>query len=349
MKLLCFPNLVQENIVKQMKSAEVVLLSLSSLQSLGMIRKVGWKKFRQIHYDSNGNEITVYGIEENGLEHILLKFIACSLSDVCYLENLERVNISGTKILYRFTSSERIVFYASAPAIESIENHICALFGYNPEYTLCCEEIEGLLIPPKLKTTTISMFLPKSPLGSEELQEYFSSSLDQTVVWLEGEMKELLDSESSFFKTRHLQVNSNEIFDKQVLHSFQGRTLWLIESQLSDDSIIDFLQRWQSTNSYDDLQLLYIIMDQQHLLNSEYIKERIPIQRFNSLKPPKISRYLRGVSMTTGISECQFEVSSPSFVTKDCDGRLASIEIQSNSLTFAVWSQDDMDMADNYK
>ncbi|CAL2029535.1 unnamed protein product [Caenorhabditis brenneri] len=193
------------------------------------------------------------------------------------------------------------------------------------------------------------MFLPKSPLGSKELQEYFSSSLDQMVVWLEGEMKELLDSESSFFKTRHLQVNSNEIFDKQVLHSFQGRTLWLIESQLSDDSIIDFLQRWQSTNSYDDLQLLYIIMDQQHLLNSEYIKERIPIQRFNSLKPPKISRYLRGVSMTTGISECQFEVSFPSFVTKECNGRLASIEIQPNSLTFAVWSQNDMYMADNYK
>lgn len=194
-------------------------------------------------------------------------------------------------------------------SFEAIHDHIDSLFGKCAQY-VCVNEIRvdwTIYMPSKL------YFFPKNinfirtyidlqcaEVDLSDLERYFEAVPVQEYVHLGVFMPYSSFSPiSKFFKTKSLTISQDKDLAKEVITNFKGRELSLLNMQLDNNDILNFLEQWQSKRILQNLEdweigtLKHIyVVEMEKILKSKSFPESIDTKKLglnerNLIKTPK--------------------------------------------------------------
>ncbi|CAO4376365.1 unnamed protein product [Caenorhabditis nigoni] len=297
--LLEMPYLVSVMVVTELDYQEIFLLSLSSRRSLALVKKARIQVPKlAFRYDKcDRQEEFVIGVKTNMHEWSYV-------TSVKHVPELDWEGVLDVKPELEYESIIRSWHKEDGSFRHQIErsnkprevqkeyqDYINSIFHYSGSYKLIlsmkCKgqlpnvtnveyiEIEDGTIDEQRNGTIDAQFL------SNLLTTYpdpHTLSVDVDIV---GE----LPKDSLFFQVQNVAVGS--LCGPEYIHNFLGRHLRLDSVTVTDQGIIQFLEKWISNEAYHNLETLVIFVDHPLIINADLIRQTIECEEYNSEEPEK--------------------------------------------------------------
>ncbi|CAO4373718.1 unnamed protein product [Caenorhabditis nigoni] len=267
-----------------------------------------------------------------------------------------QLNVSGKTINFRISDREYILPVAVFDlcdievVIKSIHSYLIDFFGESVQYNWKAEdtekESEELFIPyiPKFNNVSfsINLFLEDEFAGMKKLENFFASNpvfkcIDITVMTT----TEPFNPESKFYQAESIRTEQEELSCPDILRHFQGRqaTVTCEKGELFD--LIVLVNRWKSGEAFQKMEYLefrklsgVFLPNQNKVLNEIAAKHIDPTKKPPTHTLPKVydgycSPYLSNT----------YPIVSHTYVVRESDNRVASVQIEQNTLRFGVWDK----------
>ncbi|KAF1768718.1 hypothetical protein GCK72_000531 [Caenorhabditis remanei] len=217
--------------------------------------------------------------------------------------------------------------------VTSIHDYFLDFFGSSIKYQL---NVDFLMSPfSKLKNITCTYL---SSYLAADFPDFLKISPNQDFIGLSELGRPSLGRNLEFARTKVLDIGESYGFTEDILSNFEGRQLFIDNGIISDAAIIQFLNKWRSSEGYQNLEYLTISVSPfEHPLNPNEIMNSIPIHRlYSSDKLPvyQVAKKDHYRKRTWGIHK----FSSPNYIVRDSDQNVASIMITEDNITFAAWN-----------
>ncbi|PIC42608.1 hypothetical protein B9Z55_009629 [Caenorhabditis nigoni] len=322
MKLSTSPYLVQKEILDNMKTSNLLLLSFVSRNMKKLIKSSQIERFKNISHIMYKNrrfgpKVTVPG------KYSLDTIMEFTESRKKTKNNYFQLNVSGKVIdfrLFKNCNYPEASFHPSdkESVIETIHNYFLDFFGDTVEYQWETYYDEKFI--PNLPNLTLSISVGRvyfEITELEDLESFFASS----PIFNHVESVRLM-----------LYSNTVPIF----LRHFQGRQAFLRCNECAILDLIEFINRWKSGEEYQMLEHLIIILlsngiPQNQILNANVVK------LIDATKTPPTHTLPKVLKSAYSLSTDP--ITSHSYVVRETDNRVASVSVQGKSFCFGVWKE----------
>ncbi|KAF1768992.1 hypothetical protein GCK72_000805 [Caenorhabditis remanei] len=216
--------------------------------------------------------------------------------------------------------------------LPSIHNYFLDFFGSSIKYQLNA----NFLMPPFSKLKNISSTDAKSYLGGAGFHDFLKISPNQDFIGLSELESPLLGRNLEFARTKVLHIGETKCSADDILSNFEGRQLFIDDGIISDGAIIQFLNKWRSSEGYQNLEYFSIyVSPYKNPLNPNQIMNSISINRLDPSDQLPVYQFAqkdRYRKRTWGIHK----FTSPNYIVRETDQHVASIKIADNNITFAA-------------
>uniref|UniRef100_A0A1I7ULZ0 F-box domain-containing protein n=1 Tax=Caenorhabditis tropicalis TaxID=1561998 RepID=A0A1I7ULZ0_9PELO len=332
MDLLRFPYLVQKEILKNLKKAELFLLSLCSLRTTRMIQRVGGggAKIERICYFIVETTCYVNQKEKSCSNEETIMRIQNIYSSDTTNKRLEEINILGVKAYIEIPHSPGSKICVlnekpDGPILEAIHKQLGLIFGNHLEYSIYTNEnSQGKLLPilGNIKNSVIGIS------DSSRIYCLFQMSPYQESVKILPPIVGCLPPKSGFFNSNTLKMSNSEWMAHDILNYFNGKRAFLKNAFILNTNIIQFLQKWISNEKYQNLEVLSIDLMDPWSLNGKEIMNHFDFNQWNELEDIEIKH---------GNGDL-YDLDSPTYIMRDFDRARATIAIEKNRFFFAKWN-----------
>ncbi|PIC48338.1 hypothetical protein B9Z55_007348 [Caenorhabditis nigoni] len=351
MKLFKFPYLVQEEILQNVKSSELFLLSFVSKKIKEKIKSSQLNRFKSIDYIryecNHDGQITVYNHPRDSWGY-MLRFVKHGKPHNDYFQ----LKVSGKMINFRLSSllkQLKVYYYAhqTESVIKSIHNYFLDFYGNSMEYQWMSRNYSHPI--PRLQN--LSACLDKLIIGSnfadnENLENFFSSC----PVWKYINMYfttiiETLSPESKIYQAESVQINQLIHTDPAALRYFQGKQAVIQCGVCKIPDLIEFVIRWKSGEAFHKLEYLQMEIRTSEIPQNHFLDEIGSKYIGSNRKPPthtlpKVHVQDDVLTLMAGDVKLNTDpITSYTYVVRETDNRVASVLIQGGTFSFGVWDK----------
>ncbi|EFP12569.1 hypothetical protein CRE_29687 [Caenorhabditis remanei] len=326
MKLLNFPILVQKEIWRSMKVEEVLLLTFCSNRAKNSIlqhRKLLFKNTESVCYETNGDVTSNIKVKMTNEWRYLLSFLSEKDFNSSHRNDVVRLEILGLYFQCWYVS-----IFDFRRFIDKYEISACA----RVTWTSCLIRLNYAIDPAIL-------------------EEYLFLSPNQETIQFDINLKSELEQNSKIYETEHLRVASLGQPTDHFLLNFSGRSLFLENTNVQKETIIECLRAWNSDMRYQNLNFLSIELydvftDVRQIMNQfnvkEIEKERNPPVRLFS----NISKHFRSFRSFFLSGTYSVELASRRYVVNESNGHVATFSMSNKIFAFAVWRMTEKEFLD---
>ncbi|CAO4364277.1 unnamed protein product [Caenorhabditis nigoni] len=313
MQLSKYPNVVQNEILDHMNYSDLFELSLVS------------KRIRKLVKSSQRNR---------------LKNAVSVMYDCCYLLGPPLVYIQFKENSELFYS--RLFYfipYGDRSIIESIHNNFLYFFGNSVEYYWKTDNYK--LSIPRLENLSVC-FCIRIPYKFEDL-ENVDNFLSSHTVWKSIDLGFWADaslspkSESRLYQTESIKISQYDRKLPAVLRKFQGKQAVLDCYLCEPLDLIEFVNRWKSGESFQNLEHLKITTLREEIPRDETLTA-IGVRHIDATRRPP-AHTLPKLFIEYAFEPYTDPIISHSYVVRESDNRVASVLIERDTLSFGVWDK----------
>ncbi|EFO90804.1 hypothetical protein CRE_08244 [Caenorhabditis remanei] len=214
--------------------------------------------------------------------------------------------------------------------LPSIHNYFLDFFGSSIKYQLNVK----LLMPPFSKLKNITSTDVSNHIGVAAFHDFLAISPNQDFIGLSELESPLLGRNLEFARTKVLHIGETNCSADDILSNFEGRQLFIDDGIISDGAIIQFLNKWKSNEGYQNLEYFSIYVSPfKNPLSPNQIMNSIPINRLDLPDQLPVYQFAKkDWKLTWRIHK----FSSPDYIVREIDQRVASIKMADNNITFAA-------------
>ncbi|PIC22549.1 hypothetical protein B9Z55_016564 [Caenorhabditis nigoni] len=170
------------------------------------------------------------------------------------------------------------------------QDYINSIFHYSGTYKLSLSvKCEGSL--PNI-TNVSYIQIGKAPMkqngptiDAQFLTNVLAKYLDTHTLSVDASIVGELPKDSPFFQVQNIAVGSRR--GPEYIHNFVGRHLRLSCVTVTDQDIIQFLQKWMSNEAYHNLETFVIFVDHPLIINADLIRQTIECEDYDPNEPEK--------------------------------------------------------------
>ncbi|PIC55282.1 hypothetical protein B9Z55_000622 [Caenorhabditis nigoni] len=142
---------------------------------------------------------------------------------------------------------------------------------------------------------------------------------------------------SKLYQAESIEIEQCQITDPVVLSHFQGRQAFIRCRFFENFDLIEFVKKWKSGEAFQKLEyleirILYFVLFDKGILN-EFAAKYICATK----NPP--THVLPRIFIGNGFERNTHPITSHTYVVRESDGHVASVQIQGKKFKFGVWNQ----------
>ncbi|PIC41719.1 hypothetical protein B9Z55_009039 [Caenorhabditis nigoni] len=343
MKLSKYPNLVQKEILDNMKYSDLFLLSFVSKNMKNIIKSSQAARFKSIsrivYNMQNTNYRTIYIPLGSSEEVIMKSWDISEMSNNDYFQ----LKVSGEIINFRSSRHHFPIanFHQSdrESVFESIHNYFLDFFGYTVKYQWIANNY--MLYFPQLPS--LSLILKFWKAGGDKryikkLEHSISSSpIMEHIELTFWESTATLNAESKFYQAESIRIFQDNPTVPVNLGCFQGKRAFFTCNQGRISDLSEFVNRWKSGEAFQNLEHLEIVINHpDYPLNG--VLDAIGVKYIDATKIPP-THTLPKVYFECGHKRNTDPIISHTYVVRETDNRVASISIERKTFSFGVWNK----------
>ncbi|KAF1770833.1 hypothetical protein GCK72_002657 [Caenorhabditis remanei] len=196
---------------------------------------------------------------------------------------------------------------------------------------------------PMLKNINYSLIRLNYAIDPAILEEYLFLSPNQETIQFDINLKSELEQNSKIYETEHLRVASLGQPTDHFLLNFSGRSLFLENTNVQKETIIECLRAWNSDMRYQNLNFLSIELydvftDVRQIMNQFNVKEIEKERNPPVFMIPRRSFFLSGTYSV--------ELASRRYVVNESNGHVATFSMSNKIFAFAVWRMTEKEFLD---
>ncbi|PIC22745.1 hypothetical protein B9Z55_016694 [Caenorhabditis nigoni] len=322
--LLKLPRSVGVLVVAELEYREVFLLSLCSRRTTSLVKKAeikvpklavhfkdscGYKEFNILAVTDKGRLLVTSVLHVSRLES--KKIFTVKLGNDQEAEtNFEMFRLKRGQFIHRMKCAIEPMAVQKA-----VQDYINSIFHYSDSYQLILiTEREGklpnitnvndiiigleilleLVISEEswIKVTKKKAFLGYVTVHPQFLTNVMMTYPDTQSVSVYSDIVGDIPNESPFFQIPHFFVAYGKKFScgPDYIHNFYGKNLRLERASLTEQDLIQFLQKWISHEAYYNLETLSI--NTENALDQDLIRQAIEYEEFDPNEPEKRPYFL---------------------------------------------------------
>ncbi|PIC52637.1 hypothetical protein B9Z55_002659 [Caenorhabditis nigoni] len=363
-----YPYVIQKEILDNMEYSDLFMFSFVSKKMKKVIKSSQMDRFNSISsivYECDRTDQSWVCISKKWIE--IMRIVKHEEGGNGYFQ----LNVCGKTIDFRFLTEARIAplqitYYHPHLAvsyhpfdrdfvIQSIQNYLLDFLGNSLKCNWRFEHIPinrqtSFHIPfiPKLQNVSFCvdfhLFGDRAKNGTtnftemEKLEKFFCSSpVLKSIKVSAGTSTAPFNPESKFYQTESVESEQDTLIFPAILSHFQGRQAFIRCHSCEIFNLIEFINRWKSGRALQKLEYLQIEIFEPELRPNQILNAVAAKQMNATSQPathivPKIYNWLYSKPNTDPII-------SHAYVVRETDSRVASVQIQDNTLSFGVWNK----------
>ncbi|PIC48347.1 hypothetical protein B9Z55_007353 [Caenorhabditis nigoni] len=349
MKLFKFPYLVQKEILQNVKSSELFLMSFVSKKTKELIKSSQLNRFKNIdfiRYDCNHDgQISVYSYPRESWGD-MLGFVERKEPHNDYFQ----LKVSGDIIDFRFSKRFKplIVYFDEhdrESVIKSIHSYFLDFYGNSMKFQwIACDYQPSIPPLPNLSACFDMLITGWDFADSENLENFLSSC----PVWKYinmgiTTMAEIFRPESKLYQAESVKINQLLHTVPAALRYFQGKQAVITCGVCEIPDLIEFVNRWKSGAAFQKLEYLQMEIrsneiPEHHLLDAIGAKYLGANRKPPTHTLPKVHVEDDILTMMAGNVKLNTDpITSYTYVVREADNCAASVLIQEKTFSFGVW------------
>ncbi|EFO92824.1 hypothetical protein CRE_18226 [Caenorhabditis remanei] len=162
--------------------------------------------------------------------------------------------------------------------IECVHNYFYAFFGSSIDYQIDfnCDKLRQ-----SLKNIASSRIGLSENMTGKELEACFTSSPSQKFIAILYKLNGKLCPDSVLYNTENLYLNSTHIDGDDLLSRFRGKSLFLVERNVTDSNIIRFLNEWKSSRKFQNLKFFSVFTHRRNRFDVAKVLYEADIKHLN--------------------------------------------------------------------
>ncbi|PIC22692.1 hypothetical protein B9Z55_016659 [Caenorhabditis nigoni] len=171
---------------------------------------------------------------------------------------------------------------------KAFQDHINSIFhcSENNKLSLSTKWKGSLPNITNVKEVEIEDYYVDSPILTRILTKY----PDPHTLSVESNIVGEIPKDSPFFQVENIAIQSR--CGPDYFPNFVGRNMCLRRAILTEQDLIQFLQKWISNEAYHNLETFSINMDPLHILNQDLIRQAIEFEEYDPEVPEKRPEFL---------------------------------------------------------
>ncbi|EFP04668.1 hypothetical protein CRE_31321 [Caenorhabditis remanei] len=257
MKLLKFPSLVQQKIIKFIEFDNLLVLSFCSKRTRYLIQSLQryqWMNIKFVRYSFEWEDkIWVWVRLGNKIEGFSLSPTTLEQSVITPMEVFEM----GPEISICFHSEGNYIYDKEQKhlVVHGIHDYLYQFLGSSSiDYEIKTENE----LPPSLKNINRTSIKVPENTTAEKLEACFTASSNQEYIQVDGDFNGILSTNSVIYGAKHLRVILKGDHGDEILLRFKGNRLQFHSTNFNDSNISQFLKKWKSTQGFQNLKSLMI-------------------------------------------------------------------------------------------
>ncbi|PIC54993.1 hypothetical protein B9Z55_000456 [Caenorhabditis nigoni] len=271
-------------------------------------------------------------------------------------KNYFPLNVSGRMIEFR-PANEHLSVACYHPeeresVITAIHLHLLDLFGNSVKFIYTASNYK--LLFPKLQNLSgcTDIYLKRNFTDMINLEKFLSSSppvLKSLKMYIRF-TSEPFSADSKLYQAESVKLDLHEPTVPDILRLYKGRQAFLRCETCQTSNLVDFVNRWKSGEGFEDLEYLNIDVFPHAAPDIEVrpILNSIGVRRIDTTKKPPTHSLPRvpqkvGSALKKYVSWLETPntdpITSHVYVVRECDNRVASIQIRGRIFSFGVWDK----------
>ncbi|CAO4364379.1 unnamed protein product [Caenorhabditis nigoni] len=349
-----YPRVIQNEIFHNMKYSELLLLSFASNNMKKLIKLSQMKRFKamgSIEYDTDRTDQPLVRIHRTDFKEKII--IIMKILEYEPRNDYFQLNVSGKKIDFRLCTEDRdeksypVAVYPKSEkqcVIESIHNHFLDFFGDSVEYVWKMDDDRyKFYIPfiPQLQNLSlcVNLLLGDDFADMENLENFLSSSPVMKSIFMDANTsnREPFNPESKLYQAQSIDIATHEPTFPAFLIHFQGRQAIIDCSICHTSDLIKFVNRWKSGEALRMLEYLRISVDMYEIPKNRLLR-RIGAKTIDATKQPPVHQ-MPLIYDWCCLGPNTFPIKSYSYVVRESDNRVTSVQIHGLTFSFGVWDK----------
>ncbi|PIC52636.1 hypothetical protein B9Z55_002659 [Caenorhabditis nigoni] len=303
-----YPYVIQKEILDNMEYSDLFMFSFVSKKMKKVIKSSQMDRFNSISsivYECDRTDQSWVCISKKWIE--IMRIVKHEEGGNGYFQ----LNVCGKTIDFRQTSFH-------IPFIPKLQN-----------VSFC---VDFHLFGDRAKNGTTNF------TEMEKLEKFFCSSpVLKSIKVSAGTSTAPFNPESKFYQTESVESEQDTLIFPAILSHFQGRQAFIRCHSCEIFNLIEFINRWKSGRALQKLEYLQIEIFEPELRPNQILNAVAAKQMNATSQPathivPKIYNWLYSKPNTDPII-------SHAYVVRETDSRVASVQIQDNTLSFGVWNK----------
>ncbi|PIC22550.1 hypothetical protein B9Z55_016565 [Caenorhabditis nigoni] len=356
--LLKMPSLIGEMVVTELDYQEIFLLSLCSRRSWSLVKKARIT-VPKLTFHSEKCDTFVIGVKTNMMRW----------SYVTSVKHVPKLNLGGVAdvkpgIDYKATivswyeddpdydeedpgsdeedpghgpSFRHRIECADEPMTiqKETQDHINSIFHYSGPYELYLStKCKGQL--PNIKNVE-DIEIEHDTVDTEFLTSVLTKYPDTQSLSVVSNIIGGLPEDSPFFQVQNVYVASQ--CGPEYFQNFVGRNMFLEGVTVTEQDLIQLLQKWISDEAYHNLETLSIIVEHPLLINADLIRQAIEFEEYDPNEPEKRPKnFVMDAPFISNCAKEEYRLRSEDFVEikRIADGKRAFLYCDPTQLDFLV-------------
>ncbi|PIC55295.1 hypothetical protein B9Z55_000631 [Caenorhabditis nigoni] len=362
MKLFNFPYVIRKEILYNMESSNIFLLSFVSEELREFIKTSQIRRYKNIsHVEYNcctTGEPFIY-ISYKGFMQLIMKIEEREETEQDYFP----LNVSGKMIDFRMSNGFPAASYhpdERESVIKAIHNYFLDLFKNSVKYHWLASDYNHPIVQLQNLSLTCNLNLDRNFADMENLENFLSSApVLKRVNMSVGTTTEPFSPDSKLYEAESIKVTQHSPTVPDILSRFQGRQAFLRWTNNGGDLELElwrFVNRWISGETFQNLEYLKVEIpktigpqflnlisarrideeDQPptHTLPKVSVKPTVTMTQIISISIEDIKKYV-----DFGFEPNTEPITSHAYVVRRTDGHVASVKVQGLLFCFGVWNK----------
>uniref|UniRef100_A0A1I7THP8 FBA_2 domain-containing protein n=1 Tax=Caenorhabditis tropicalis TaxID=1561998 RepID=A0A1I7THP8_9PELO len=228
---------------------------------MNFIKSINWKDIICIQYYMKA-EFSIQAIFEDKSSETI---IAC-MDKIGTLETT-KLDLDGTSIDLCLDISSLIdpetenlpyILYKESEkdeVLQAVYTRVDDLFGRRKPHQLRAVHTDCFPKFPKISKSFLTFWsVVKS---NERIEEYFESIPIQEFICVQ-DMEFQLNENSKFYRAKRIEIHNHDRMAMNMMRRFHGKEMYLFYVDISDNAIINFVEKWRNKREFHDLEILEI-------------------------------------------------------------------------------------------
>ncbi|PIC12872.1 hypothetical protein B9Z55_028111 [Caenorhabditis nigoni] len=248
------------------------------------------------------------------------------------------LNVSGKMIKFRLSYNSLVAYFPRGKreyAIKAIHDYLIDFFGGSIEYRWKSKGFEAYFISQNLSSAA-DVRLNLNFEDMKLLDLFFSTSpVLKSVNMFSSIGNKQFNPDSKIYQAESIEIDQFFNTVPNVLSRFQGKQAFLETLRYHVSDLIEFVNLWKSGQAFQNLEYLQMRVGCHEIPQNE-IYSAIKVKFVAGTKKP-LTHTLPRVHIGYDNKPKTDPITSHTYVVRQSDNRVASIQIQSKTFSFGVW------------